>query len=44
MAIVSSSERLVLEDLEPALSDPSSRVVLGRRLVREGLLLIDDDG
>jgi hypothetical protein len=38
---VSSSERLVVEDLAPALADPSSRVVLARRLVREGLLLID---
>jgi bifunctional lysine-specific demethylase and histidyl-hydroxylase NO66 len=41
MRFVASSEHFALHDLEPALADPGSRVVLARRLVREGLLLAD---
>jgi lysine-specific demethylase/histidyl-hydroxylase NO66 len=41
MRLVASSERLAVHDLTPALADPQSRLVLARRLVREGLLLAD---
>ncbi|MEO8423552.1 MAG: cupin domain-containing protein [Actinomycetota bacterium] len=41
MRLVASSGRLAVHDLTPALADPGSRLVLARRLVREGLLLVD---
>jgi uncharacterized RmlC-like cupin family protein len=41
MRLVASSGRLAVRDLTPALADPQSRLVLVRRLVREGLLLAD---
>ena len=41
MRLVASSEQLAVRDLTPALADPQSRLVLARRLVREGLLLAD---
>ena len=41
MRLVASSEQLTVRDLTPALADPHSRLVLARRLVREGLLLAD---
>lgn len=44
MRLVASSERLAVRDLVPTLGDPKSRVVLTRRLVREGLLLRDTAG
>jgi bifunctional lysine-specific demethylase and histidyl-hydroxylase NO66 len=41
MRIVASADTLIVRDLEPELADPASRLVLARRLVREGLLLAD---
>lgn len=41
MRMVSSAGTLTVRDLEPVLADPASRVVLARRLVREGLLLAE---
>jgi bifunctional lysine-specific demethylase and histidyl-hydroxylase NO66 len=41
MRMVASSEELAVRDLSPVLADPHSRLVLARRLVREGLLLAD---
>ena len=41
MRLVASSEHLALRDLAPIVADPRSRLVLGRRLVHEGLLLAD---
>jgi Cupin superfamily protein. len=39
--LVAASEHLAVRDLAPTLADPQSRLVLARRLVREGLLLAD---
>jgi hypothetical protein len=41
MRVVASSEQLAVRDLAPTIADPQSRLVLARRLVREGLLLVD---
>ena len=41
MRSVASSDTLTVRDLAPVLADPASRVVLARRLVREGLLVAD---
>lgn len=41
MLLIASSERFVVHDLSPLLDDLQSRLVLARRLVREGLLLAD---
>ncbi|MGZ5296232.1 MAG: cupin domain-containing protein [Actinomycetota bacterium] len=41
MRLVASSDHLAVRDLAPALADPRSRLILARRLVREGLLLAD---
>jgi lysine-specific demethylase/histidyl-hydroxylase NO66 len=41
MRTVASSEHLTVRDLAPTLADRPSRLVLARRLVREGLLLAD---
>jgi mannose-6-phosphate isomerase-like protein (cupin superfamily) len=41
MRLLASSDHLAVRDLTPALADPESRLVLVRRLVREGLLLAD---
>lgn len=41
MRLVASSEHVALRDLAPMVADPRSRLVLGRRLVHEGLLLAD---
>ena len=39
--LASSDHARPSDDLEPAIADPTSRLVLARRLVREGLLLAD---
>ena len=39
MRSVASSDTLTVQDLAPVLADPASRLVLVRRLVREGLLV-----
>ncbi len=44
MRVVASSEHLLVHDLAPTLADPQSRLILARRLVREGLLLSDTAG
>jgi hypothetical protein len=41
MRLVASSAHLAVRDLAPTVIDPQSRLVLARRLVREGLLLAD---
>jgi hypothetical protein len=41
MRSVASSDTWTVSDLAPWLADPASRIVLARRLVREGLLLVD---
>jgi hypothetical protein len=41
MRSVASSDTLAARDLAPVLADPASRLVLVRRLVREGLLVAD---
>jgi len=41
MRVVASSDRMAVRDLATALADPASRLVLVRRLVREGLLLTE---
>jgi hypothetical protein len=41
MRAVASSDTITVRDLAPSLADPTSRIVLARRLVREGLLLVD---
>ena len=38
---VASANTITVRDLAPSLADPTSRIVLARRLVREGLLLVD---
>lgn len=43
MRLVASSDHLAVHDLTSVLADPQSRLVLARRLVREGLLLADTD-
>ncbi len=44
MRVVASSDHLAVRDLAPTLADPGSRLILARRLVREGLLLADTVG
>jgi bifunctional lysine-specific demethylase and histidyl-hydroxylase NO66 len=44
MRRVAAADTLVLRELAPELPDPHSRAVLARRLVREGLLAVEDDG
>ncbi len=44
MRLVATSERLTARALAPTLGDPQSRLLLIRRLVREGLLLADTAG
>ncbi len=39
MRVVGSSDRFAVRDLTPSILDAGSRLVLARRLVREGLLL-----
>ena len=41
MREVGSANRFAVRDLTPSIADPASRLVLARRLVREGLLLTD---
>ena len=41
MRVVRSSDRLVVRDLAPSIADAASRLVLVRRLTREGLLLAE---
>ena len=41
MRSVASSDTILVRDLAPAVADPASRLVLVRRLVREGLLVAD---
>jgi hypothetical protein len=41
MQQVASSDQLAVHDLTSALADPRSRLILARRLIREGLLLVD---
>ncbi len=41
MRSVASSDTLAVRDLAPVIADPASRLVLVRRLVREGLLVAD---
>jgi lysine-specific demethylase/histidyl-hydroxylase NO66 len=41
MQLVASLDHLAVHDLTSALADPRSRLILARRLVREGLLLVD---
>ncbi len=42
MRFVRDRERLSPSELDPFVTDPESRLVLARRLIREGLLLPDD--
>ena len=41
MRVVGSSDRFAVRDLTPSIADAGSRLVLVRRLTREGLLLAD---
>ena len=41
---IAASDRFRPRDLAPSIGDPESRLVLIRRLVREGLLVPDDLG
>jgi hypothetical protein len=41
MRAVRSSDRFAVRDLTPAIADAGSRLVLVRRLTREGLLLAE---
>jgi hypothetical protein len=41
MRLVASSDHMAVRDLAPMVADPRSRLVLARRLVREGLLLAE---
>ena len=43
MRLIASSERIAVQDLAPTVPDAAARLVLVRRLVREGLLLGDLD-
>jgi lysine-specific demethylase/histidyl-hydroxylase NO66 len=43
MHLIASSERIAVRDLAPAVPRADARLVLARRLVREGLLLADLD-
>ena len=44
LRLIAASDRFRPRDLAPEIGDPASRLVLIRRLVREGLLVPDDLG